>query len=113
MTPSLDGTAARTAGPPADAAPTRSAPIPQPGTVGELRAWYAFGVKLFGAAAPIGLVLALFGPVAFLQGLGGVALAGNLAGFALCRAGLRLESPLRRADPARPAPDLGATRPPG
>ena len=82
-------------------------------TAGELRSWYGFGVKLFGAAAPLGLVIALFGPVAFLQGLGAVALAGSLAGFALCRAGLRLETPLDWTDPARPAPDVGGTRRPG
>jgi hypothetical protein len=81
-------------------------------TAGELRSWYGFGVKLFGAAAPMGLVIALFGPVAFLQGLGAVALAGSLAGFALCHAGLRLETPLDWADPARP-PDAAAARPPG
>ena len=81
-------------------------------TAGELRSWYRFGVKLFGAAAPLGLVIALFGPVAFLQGLGAVVLGGSLAGFALCRAGLSLET-LDWADPARPAPDVVSTRPPG
>ena len=77
-------------------------------------AWYAFGLRLFGAGAPLGLVVTLFGPVAFFQGLGVVALAGSLAGFALCRAGMRMEAPLgwpeRRAVPSS---GLGAPRPPG
>lgn len=53
--------------------------------------WYAFALGLFGAAGPLGLALALAGPLALFRWLGLVAVAGSLAGFAVSLAGRRIE----------------------
>ena len=57
--------------------------------------WFAFGVRLFGAALPIGLLVVLFAPVQFMEWLGAFALVGSIVGLAVSLAGLRLVSSSR------------------
>ena len=57
--------------------------------------WFEFGLMLFAAALPIGLVLMLVAPVSFLHVLGAVILGIGLIGMWVSAVGLQLEHPER------------------
>jgi hypothetical protein len=57
--------------------------------------WFEFGLALFAAAVPIGVLLILAAPVAFLQALGALILGTGLVGIWVSALGLRLEHPER------------------
>jgi hypothetical protein len=57
--------------------------------------WFEFGLLLFAAALPIGLILLLVAPVSFFHVLGAVILGTGLIGVWVSALGLRLEHPDR------------------
>jgi len=57
--------------------------------------WFEFGLVLFAAALPIGLVLLLVAPVSFFHLLGAVIVGTGLVGVWVSALGLRLEHPKR------------------
>lgn len=57
--------------------------------------WFEFGLALFAAALPIGLVLMLAAPVAFFHVLGAVIVGTGLIGMWVSALGLQLEHPER------------------
>ena len=57
--------------------------------------WFEFGLALFAAALPIGLVLMLVAPVSFFHVLGAVIVATGLIGMWVSALGLQLEHPDR------------------
>jgi len=57
--------------------------------------WFEFGLLLFAAGLPIGLVLMLVAPVSFLHALGAVILGTGLIGMWVSAVGLQLEHPER------------------
>jgi len=77
--------------------------------------WFEFGLLMFAAALPVGLVLLLVAPVSFFHVLGAVIVGTGLIGVWVSALGLRLEHPerwtslkasLRRFIPS-PAPATG------
>jgi hypothetical protein len=57
--------------------------------------WFEFGLLLFAAALPIGLVLLLIAPVSFFHVLGAVIVGTGLIGVWVSALGLQLEHPDR------------------
>ena len=57
--------------------------------------WFEFGLGLFAAALPIGLVLMLVAPVSFFHVLGAVIVGTGLIGIWVSALGLQLEHPER------------------
>lgn len=57
--------------------------------------WFEFGLMLFAAALPIGVVLMLVAPVSFMHALGTVILGTGLIGMWVSAVGLQLEHPER------------------
>jgi len=57
--------------------------------------WFEFGLVLFAAALPIGVVLMLVAPVAFFHALGAVIVGTGLIGIWVSALGLQLEHPER------------------
>jgi hypothetical protein len=57
--------------------------------------WFEFGLALFGAALPIGIVLMLVAPVQFFHAIGAVILGMGLVGLWISALGLQLEHPQR------------------
>ena len=57
--------------------------------------WFEFGLALFAAALPIGLVLMLVAPVSFFHVLGAVIVGTGLIGIWVSALGLQLEYPER------------------
>lgn len=57
--------------------------------------WFEFGIALFAAALPIGLVLMLVAPVSFFHVLGAVIVGTGLIGIWVSAVGLQLEHPER------------------
>jgi hypothetical protein len=57
--------------------------------------WFEFGLMLFAAALPIGLILLLVAPVSFFHVLGAVIVGTGLIGVWVSALGLRLEHPER------------------
>ena len=57
--------------------------------------WFEFGLLLFAAALPIGLILLLVAPVSFFHVLGTVILGTSLIGVWVSALGLQLEHPER------------------
>lgn len=57
--------------------------------------WFEFGLALFAAALPIGLVLMLVAPVSFFHILGAVIVGTGLIGMWVSALGLQLEHPER------------------
>jgi hypothetical protein len=59
--------------------------------------WFEFGLALFGAALPIGVLLMLAAPLHFFHALGAAVVAMGLIGFWVSALGLKLEHPERWA----------------
>jgi hypothetical protein len=57
--------------------------------------WFEFGLGLFAAALPVGVILLLVAPVAFVQVLGAVIVGTGVVGLWVSALGLRLEHPER------------------
>ena len=57
--------------------------------------WFEFGLLLFAAALPVGLILLLVAPVSFFHVLGAVIVGTGLIGVWISVLGLRLENPDR------------------
>ena len=57
--------------------------------------WFEFGLALFAAALPIGVVVAVVAPVDFMHVLGAVVIGISLIGLWVCALGLQLEHPAR------------------
>ena len=57
--------------------------------------WFEFGLLLFAAALPIGLILLLLAPVSFFHLLGAVIVGTGLIGVWVSALGLKLEHPDR------------------
>ena len=57
--------------------------------------WFEFGLALFAAALPIGVVVAVVAPVDFMHALGAIVIGVSLIGLWVCALGLRLEHPAR------------------
>lgn len=57
--------------------------------------WFEFGVALFAAALPIGVVLIVLSPIEFLQAIGAVIVGTGLVGLWISALGLQLEHPER------------------
>jgi len=66
-----------------------------PITRGRSITWFEFGLILFAAALPIGLILLLLAPVSFFHVLGAVIVGTGLIGVWVSALGLRLEHPER------------------
>ncbi len=57
--------------------------------------WFEFGLALFAAALPIGLVLMVVAPVSFFHALGAAIVGTGLIGIWVSALGLQLEHPER------------------
>lgn len=57
--------------------------------------WFEFGLLLFAAALPVGLILLLVAPVSFFHILGAAIVGTGLIGVWVSALGLRLEHPER------------------
>jgi hypothetical protein len=60
--------------------------------------WFEFGLGLFAAALPVGVLLMLTAPVDFFHAIGAVIVAMGLIGVWVSALGLRLERPDRWAE---------------
>lgn len=57
--------------------------------------WFEFGLALFAAALPVGIVIAVVAPIDFMHALGAVVIGISLIGLWVCMLGLQLTHPER------------------